>query len=256
MSTTKSFFPPMPKTGINFPDSPLLQASLEHSRKYTNLSTVNHCLRSASFAFLLSRRHPALKVLDLDMELIVYSALMHDLGWSPDQEFISADKRFEVDGANLARQFLVESPLKSTEWNKHRLQLSWDAIALHATPSIAFHKEPEVLALALGISADFLSRDPPFTQLITDEEHREIVEAFPRVNFTQNFVDIMCRLCREKPETTFDNMVGGFGCVYGTDGKGTGKEEFAKKLNDSLAANVFSGSLARCAAVEDREQRS
>ena len=256
MSSTTSFFPPLPKTGISFPDSPLLQAGLEHSRKYTNLSTVNHCLRSACFAILLSKRHPALKVLDLDMELIVYSALMHDLGWSPDKEFISADKRFEVDGANLARKFLVESPLKTTEWDKHRLQLSWDAIALHTTPSIAFHKEPEVLAVALGISADFLSRDPPFTLFITDEEHKEIVDAFPRVEFAANLLNIMCRLCRDKPETTFDSMVGGYGCVYGTDGKGAGKEEFAKKLNDSLPVNVFFGSLARCAVVEDGEQQS
>ena len=41
------------------------------------------------------------------------------------------------------------------DWDKHRVQMVWDAIALHATTSIAWHKEPEVVATSYGINAEF-----------------------------------------------------------------------------------------------------
>ena len=43
-------------------------------------------------------------------------------------------ERFEVDGANAARNFLKK---EASHWDKHRSQLVWDAIALHTTTSIA-----------------------------------------------------------------------------------------------------------------------
>jgi len=67
---------------------------------------------------------------------------------SPTNELVSKDKRFEVDGAEAAREFLRK---EAPSWDKHRLQLVWDAIALHTTGSIVYHKEPEVVACAQGI---------------------------------------------------------------------------------------------------------
>ena len=82
------------------------------------------------------------------------SAILHDLGWDPTGALVSADKRFEVDGAIAARAFLDREG-KAEDWDARRTQLVWDSIALHATPSIAAHKEPEVQACAYGILADF-----------------------------------------------------------------------------------------------------
>lgn len=250
MPLNESFFPPMPKTGIMFPSTILLQEGLEYTKKHTSPSIVNHCLRSASFALLLSRRHPTLIELTVDMELIIYSALMHDLGWATTKELVSSDKRFEVDGANVARKFLLDSSSDTSDWDKRRIQLSWDAIALHTIPSIAYHKEPEVAAVALGIAADFRSRDAPLKELISDEEHKEIVQTFPRLQFKEEFLSIMCGLCRDKPETTMDNLVSSYGCVYGLDGKGTGKEEFFERVSKNWSANRTFQALANCAACE------
>lgn len=162
---------------------------------------------------------------------------MHDLGWATDKTLLSKDKRFEVDGANMARTYLEEVKL-SVGWDKHRTQLMWDAIALHTTPSFALHKEPEVMLAHIGIMADFMGPDYPGYP-ITVEENKEIVDAFPRLGFKEKFLDIMCGLCALKPGTTYDNFVGDYGAEYGLDGKGTGKEEFASKRLEHSSPRVF-----------------
>ncbi|MGC1902400.1 MAG: hypothetical protein WA715_01120 [Candidatus Acidiferrum sp.] len=50
----------------------------------------------------------------------------------------TATDRFEVDGANAARTLLKDRGISTQQ-----TQVVWDAIALHTTPTIAFHKEPE-----------------------------------------------------------------------------------------------------------------
>lgn len=84
----------------------------------------------------------------------------------------------------------------------------------------------------MGIGADFFGPYyPPGStepgQLILVEEYTEIVSAFPRAGFKGDMIGIMCGLCRNKKETTWDNYVGEFGAEFGLDGKGSGKEEFA-----------------------------
>jgi hypothetical protein len=229
--------PDLPKTGISLPGTPLIRGALDHLKKYTSPTTVNHCIRSAYFAILLSRKIPRQSSEPLDVELIVFSTIMHDLGWATDKTLLSKDKRFEVDGANMARSYLEEVKLL-VGWDKHRTQLMWDAIALHTTPSFALHKEPEVMLAHIGIMADFWGPGfPGYT--ITSEENKEIVDAFPRLGFKEQFLDIMCGLCALKPETTYDNFVGDYGVEYGLDGKGTGKEEFAKKRLAFSSPRIF-----------------
>jgi hypothetical protein len=220
-------FPKLPKSGISLPDTPLIRRALEHIKKITSPTTVNHCIRSSYFAILLSRQNSRSSSDPLDVELIVFSTIMHDLGWATDKALLSKDKRFEVDGADMARDYLEKDKLVEG-WDKHRTQLMWDAIALHTIPSFALHKQPEVRLAHAGIMADFLGPNYPGFP-ITIEENQEIVDAFPRIGFKQQFLDIMCGLCALKPETTYDNFVSDYGVEFGLDGKGTGKEEFARK---------------------------
>ena len=88
---------------------------------------------------------------------------------------ISKDNRFEVDGANAAREFLKRES-KSSEWDKHRLQLVWDAIALHTIGTVVFHKEPEVQACAYGIWADFQGPDRIQGNPLSWDEYDSIVK--------------------------------------------------------------------------------
>jgi hypothetical protein len=120
----------------------------------------------------------------------------------------------EVDGANMARSYFEEINL-SVDWDKDRTQLMWDSIALHATPSFALHKEPEVLFAHIGIMADFWG--PIFFSggVITVDECKEIIGAFPCLGFRDQLIQVIRGLCTLKPETTYDNFVGEYGSEYG-----------------------------------------
>ncbi|KAK6386876.1 hypothetical protein LTS17_000140 [Exophiala oligosperma] len=238
---------------VTFPSSPIVNAALAYSKAHTNQSTVNHCLRSAAFSLLLMRKLPPFAAGDVDVEAVVLSSILHDMGWATTKSLLSTDKRFEVDGANIAREFLKSSIRNNDEeWGKHRLQLIWDAIALHTTPSIAHNKEPEVFAAQLGIFADFAGPNIPIPgNPISVAEYKEVVTAFPRLGFGDQVVEIMCGLCRDKSETTFDNFVSDFGKSFGLDGKGTGKEEYTKLCEEHNFSKMLLGGLEACKQWED-----
>ncbi len=250
---SQSPFPALPVCQVTLPSNPLINAALAYAREHTSECTVNHCLRAAAFALLLARKLPPLAAANLDLEAVVLASILHDMGWATTKSLLSNDKRFEVDGANIARDFIKSSTASRADgWDKHRLQLLWDAIALHTTPSIAHHKEPEVIATQLGITADFLGPNIPIPgNPITVEEYKEIVKAFPRLGFSDQVVEILCSFCRDKQETTFDNFVSDFGKTYGLDGKGTGKEEWTKLCEEKSISRAMMRALEGCKQWDD-----
>lgn len=247
---SSSPFPALPISQVVFPNTPLVHQAYAYAKKYTNEATLNHSLRSAAFSLLLSRKIPHLAADTLDIEAVVLSTILHDMGWAQDKSLVSTDKRFEVDGADITRSFIKSSAPES--WDKHRLQLVWDAIALHTTTTIARFKEPEVVLTQLGISSDFFGVNIPIPgNVITIEEYKEIVGAFPRADFKNELIKILCGFCRDKPTTTLDNFVSEFGLTYGTDGQGGGKEEFKKAWEQTRFLNRVLGGLDACAEHED-----
>lgn len=83
------------------------------------------------------------------------------------------------------------------------------------------------------------------------DEYKEVIGAFPRDGFKDQFLQIMCGLCDFKPETTYDNLVFDFGVEYGIDGKGTGKEEFAKKRVPHTWSHTLYPAIAACDKYEE-----
>lgn len=195
--------------GITVPDTPLITAAIELAHKHLNDISYNHVMRCWLFGFAIANKIPPLQ--DRDIELHSLAVILHDMGWAASGGFVSPDKRFEVDGANAAREFVKN--IKGSgdgSWHTVRLQLLWDAIALHTTPSIAMHKEAEVQATGMGILIDFAGINGiPGT--ITQQEWDAIVAEYPRKGFRDGVVEIMCGLCKTKPETTYDNFVSDFG---------------------------------------------
>jgi len=80
--------------------------------------------------------------------LLYVASVFHDLGLVP---HYGGANRFEVDGANAARDFL-----KSQGVPKERLQLVWDTNALHTTIGLAEHKQPEVALMYSGVGLDVM----------------------------------------------------------------------------------------------------
>ena len=161
--------------GVTVPDTPLITKSLEFVRAHSTDDTYNHIVRSLLFGFIIADKVIPIR----DREAHALAAIMHDLGFPighpPHSEIISKDKRFEVDGAHAARDFLRREG-EAAQWDKHRLQLVWDAIALHTIGSIVFEKEPEVAACAFGIWADFQGPDRIQGNPLTWDEYNAVVK--------------------------------------------------------------------------------
>jgi hypothetical protein len=103
---------------------------------------------------------------------LAVSAVLHDLGLT---DRYSAKDRFEVDGANAARAFLKDRGISTQQ-----TQVVWDAIALHTTPTIALHKEPEVVMTHSGIAVDVLGVG---LDRIPQDKLRAVLAEFPRLAF-------------------------------------------------------------------------
>ncbi|TVY44204.1 hypothetical protein LSUB1_G002335 [Lachnellula subtilissima] len=197
--------------GITVPHTPLITKALTYARKHLSDSAYNHVVRSWLFGHVIASKIPDFQM--HDEELHAVAAILHDLGWDKTGELVSKDKRFEIDGANAARDFISrEGEMK--DWDNHRLQLAWDAIALHTTGSIALHKEIEVRICCIGIITDFTGPEKSPGGVLTRGVWDAIVEQFPRPGFVKDVVDTLCGLCRNKPETTYDNFVADFGLAY------------------------------------------
>jgi hypothetical protein len=63
----------------------------------------------------------------------------------------SMDERFEVDGANAARDFLRSHGIAQQD-----IDTVWTAIALHTTPGIPQHMHPFIALVTAGVEMDVL----------------------------------------------------------------------------------------------------
>ncbi|KAG0649646.1 hypothetical protein D0Z07_4060 [Hyphodiscus hymeniophilus] len=197
--------------GVTVPDTPLIDKAYKFARENLEDYAFNHVVRSWLFGSFIGDQIPGLQGRDVEVHAI--AALLHDMGWSKNPKLISKDKRFEVDGANVAREFLIREG-NSAEWDTHRLQLAWDAIALHGTFSIAQHKEIEVQSCMMGVVSDFTGPEKSPGGVLTREVWDQVVKEYSRTGFKDGVIEEMCGLCRTKPETTYENFVSSFGTEY------------------------------------------
>src|SRR5262245_9103139 len=121
--------------GVIVPDSLLVSQAIGYAREHAEPYLFNHVVRSWLFAAALAE---ATKT-QHDAEVLAVATVLHDLGLA---RAFQGTLRFEVQGANAAREFALERGL-----DDDRAQLVWDGVALNSTPSLALHKQAEV---ALG----------------------------------------------------------------------------------------------------------
>lgn len=184
----------LPKSvaGIIIPDSTIATQATELLLEHGNEFLFNHSLRVFLFSSLNGKRTKT----KYDDELLYVSSVFHDLGLTP--HYSSPDKRFEVDGANAARDFL-----KSHGLPEKSLQLVWDAVALHTTIGIAEYKEPEVALMNSGVGLDVLGKG---YEDLSKENREEIISLFPRTDFKKKIIPTFFEGFRHKTETTFGNI--------------------------------------------------
>ncbi|MCM3626176.1 HD domain-containing protein [Paenibacillus glycanilyticus] len=177
---------------IVIPDSRLATQAAELLRDHGDELLWNHSNRVFLFGALQGQQAG----LKFDAELLYISALFHDLGLT--KKFSSPDKRFEVDGANAARDFL-----RSQGVPEESVRLVWDAIALHTTIGVAQYKEPEVALIYSGVGYDVMGEN---YEALSTEVREQVIAAFPRNNFKQKILHAFLEGFKHKPETTFGNI--------------------------------------------------
>jgi len=179
--------------GIQIPDSSLARAATQLVRDTESDLLFHHSTRVYLFGALAGRR----RNLKFDSELLYIGAMFHDIGLT--KKYSSANERFEVDGANAARDFLRSHGISETS-----IEIVWDAIALHTTPGIPQHKRPEVALVTAGVEMDVLGID---YDKFPDLQREAVVAAHPRgPQFKEQIIDAFNEGFKHKPETTFGTV--------------------------------------------------
>lgn len=151
---------------IRIPDSKLARELTELIRDTESELLFSHSVRVYFWGALLGKR----KGLTFDPELLYVAAMFHDLGLT--SVYRESQLRFEVDGANAARDFLRSHHILETDIEK-----VWTAVALHTTPGIPEHMNSEVALLQAGAGMDVAGRG--FEQF-TEEQREAVTAAYPR----------------------------------------------------------------------------
>jgi len=180
-------------SGISVPDSKLANEITEFIRDTESTLLFNHSSRVYYFGALAGQR----RGFKFDAELLYAGAMFHDIGLVP--AYSSDADRFEVDGANAARDFLRRHNIAEQDIDR-----VWTAIALHTTPGIPQYMHPVVALVTAGVEMDVLGID--YTSF-TESDRNAVVRAFPRTaHFKEDILQAFYDGIKHKPETTFGNV--------------------------------------------------
>lgn len=172
--------------GVSVPESEVVRKAASLVERVHSKQLMHHVHRSWWFAELLGTK----RGLRYDREVVYLAALLHDLGLTAE---FSADQRFEVDGADAARHFLL-----TNNYSTSKAELVWDAIALHSSGGIADRKQPEIALVYMGAHVDvFGLRLEEITPSFVDD----VLALYPRIGFKAAFAAALAEVVRKKPRT-------------------------------------------------------
>jgi HD domain len=178
---------------IKLPDSKIARQAAEFVREHESELLFNHSVR----VFLFGAMKGIRENLKFDSELLYVAALFHDLGLV-DACHTDA-KRFEVDGADAAREFLRGHRIPD-----RKADLVWEAIALHTTPGIPQYMRPEIALTNAGVLMDVIGIG---YDDYTPGQRDQVIAAFPRGdNFKSDFIQVQTCSALKKPATTFGTV--------------------------------------------------
>jgi hypothetical protein len=179
--------------GIRVPDSKMARDLTELIRDKEPELLFHHSSRVFLFGALTGQR----RGLRYDPELLYVGAMFHDIALT--EAYRDSRLRFEVDGANAARNFLRNYGL-----SEESIETVWTAIALHTTPGIPEHMKPEVALVTAGVEMDVLGI--AYDQFKA-EEREAVVAAHPRgASFKKDIIDAFYQGMKHRPDSTFGTV--------------------------------------------------
>ena len=179
--------------GISVPDSAMARQATELVRDTESDLLFHHSSRVYYWAALAGQQ----RKLAYDPELLYIGCLFHDMGLTHDH--CSCDKRFEVDGADAAAEFL-----RGHGVSRQDIDRVWTAIALHTTPGIPEYMHPLIALVTAGVEMDVLGIN---YQGYDSALRERVVELHPRgENFKEAIIQAFYDGIRHKPDSTFGNV--------------------------------------------------
>jgi hypothetical protein len=178
--------------GVEIPETPAAAAATRLVEAQTSPLLFDHSLRVFLFGSLRARS----RQLEPNPELLYIASLFHDSGLLVQHS--DAPQRFEVDGADLAREFMIGSGYSPSE-----AETVWNAIALHTTPDIPGRMGPEIAATNLGVLTDAIGLG---IQELDPQDVAAIVAAYPRDDFKRGFLRTFHDGLKHRPDTTYGTI--------------------------------------------------
>ncbi|MGW1773183.1 HD domain-containing protein [Streptomyces sp. NPDC002104] len=201
---------------LRVPDSPLAKEATELVRDSLGELLYDHSRRVYFFGRLQGRRLG----IEADPELLYVAAMFHDLGLT--EPFHTSGRRFEVDGADQARRFL-----RSHGVPEDPVRRVWTAIALHTTPGIPEHMEPEVALVTAGVEYDVLGIG---YHDLAEADRAAVVALHPRPGFKERILRAFADGVAPRPGTAFGNVKAD---VLAHHVPGFEREDFVRRILDS-----------------------
>ena len=175
--------------GIRIPDSKLAREVTQFIRDTESDFLFEHSARVYFWGAMAGKR----RSLTFDPELFYTAAMFHDVGLT--EGFRESHLRFEVDGANAARDFLRSHGISEAE-----IERVWLAIALHTTPGISPHLHPIAALTAEGVMMDLLGLG---YDDFTDAQRNAVEAVCPHPpHFTEDLLQALYDGLKHRPETT------------------------------------------------------
>ena len=171
------------------------------ARKYSDDFLYNHVVRTWLFGALVISHNTTLQE-TVDLEVHAIGSMLHDLGFVLNASWITPDRRFEVDGAFAATDFVEDQVAHDdahSSWDANRLQLLWDSVVLSSEAKISLYKQATVAAVTQGVGIDLGGPDNG----VTDAEYDNVLAAFPKLNFLPGVNQSIVALCTAKPASTY-----------------------------------------------------
>lgn len=146
--------------------------------------------------FLFGALHARRRGLQPDPELLYTGAMFHDIGLTADHR--DSTLRFEVDGADAAREFLLARGIDETSAGR-----VWLGIALHTTPGVPEFLDPDIAMVTAGVETDVLGIG---LDALSAADIAAVTAAHPRPDFKNRILAAFAEGNRHRPSTTFGNV--------------------------------------------------
>ncbi|GIG91132.1 phosphohydrolase [Plantactinospora endophytica] len=177
---------------MEIPETAAVAEATRHIQATTGPLIYHHSRR----VFFFGLMHAHKLGMKPDPELLYLAAMFHDTGLQT--PFSDTEQRFEVDGADHARRFLLDRGFSTSA-----AETVWTAIALHTTPGIPDRMAPEIAATYLGVLTDVLGLG---LDGLEQGQLDEILAVHPRGDFKNEFLRAYVDGLKNRPETTLGTV--------------------------------------------------